>query len=88
MESYIEVDYAIESGKIPDRFLHERLSAHKPGVLVVLRGILGMTKNQVRRNIHWISPILSNIVVVNDREVRNCARTVFEQHINSWLNEV
>ena len=87
MESYIEVDYAIENGKNQDRFLDEKLGAHKPAVLVVLRGILGMSKIQLRRNIYWISPILSNIIVVNDREVRQCARAVFEQHVNTWLNE-
>lgn len=88
-ESYIEIDEAIDRKEgLRDSFLFEKLNAHKPSVLIILKGFLGMTSVQVRRNFYWIGPMLSNIVVVNDRAIRQNVKSVLELHVNPVMNDL
>eukprot|EP00603_Paraphysomonas_imperforata_P014788 CAMPEP_0114481648 /NCGR_PEP_ID=MMETSP0104-20121206/17801_1 /TAXON_ID=37642 ORGANISM="Paraphysomonas imperforata, Strain PA2" /NCGR_SAMPLE_ID=MMETSP0104 /ASSEMBLY_ACC=CAM_ASM_000202 /LENGTH=172 /DNA_ID=CAMNT_0001657261 /DNA_START=10 /DNA_END=528 /DNA_ORIENTATION=+ len=68
-----------------DFFIDEQLAIYAPPVMLALDGIASFSAEQFARNIPWILPLLSDISICNNREVRQCVKQVYENQVNTIL---
>jgi hypothetical protein len=68
-----------------DFFLGEQLAAYAPPLMIAIKGLADIQPSQFKRNIDWISTLLSNTALCNDRMVRSCVKLVYEKQINPIL---
>lgn len=68
-----------------DWFVSEQLSAYLSPMTIVLKGILCLSKQQFRRNVYWIAPLLADANLCADRTVRLCVHSIAEKHSTPLL---
>ncbi len=68
-----------------DSYLREESAAYSPPLMIALKGVADYQKEQFRRNVDWISNMISSINLCNDRPIRACAKIVTENQINPIL---
>lgn len=65
-----------------DIFIIEEVNAYIIPVTVALRGLLELSAEQFRRYIPWFVPLLSRIVLCQDRSVRALVKMIYERQVN------
>lgn len=68
-----------------DSYIQEELSIYGPTLMISIKGISDIQKEQFYRNIDWIAPMLSKINLFNDRALRCSAKLVTDNQINPIL---
>lgn len=68
-----------------DSYIQEELSIYGPTLMIAIKGISDIQKEQFYRNIDWIAPMLSRINLFNDRALRTSAKLVTDNQINPIL---
>jgi hypothetical protein len=66
-------------------FLRQKHDAYKSPTLIVLEGLCDLTHAQFQRNLSWIVPLLSRLVICEDLEVRLCVRQIYQSFVNFLL---
>jgi hypothetical protein len=69
----------------PDLFIAEQIEAYTQPLMIALQQIFLLDSFQLKRNLYWITPFLSDIVCCNDRTLRLCVKDVYEKQINKLL---
>lgn len=68
-----------------DSFIQEELAVYAPPLMIGVKGIADIQKDQFYRNIEWISAMLSRLNLCNDRTIRECVKLVTDNQINPLL---
>lgn len=66
-------------------FAREKHDAYKSPALIVLEGMMDFTHEQFQRNLGWIVPLLSRLIICDDIEVRVCVRQIYQSFVNFLL---
>lgn len=66
-------------------FPREKHHAYKSPALIVLEGMMDFTHDQFQRNLGWIVPLLSRLIICDDVEVRVCVRQIYQSFVNFLL---
>lgn len=66
-------------------FAREKHDAYKSPALIVLEGMMDFTHDQFQRNLGWIVPLLSRLIICDDVEVRVCVRQIYQSFVNFLL---
>ena len=66
-------------------FAREKHDAYKSPALIVLEGMMDFTHEQFQRNLGWIVPLLSRLIICEDIEVRVCVRQIYQSFVNFLL---
>ena len=56
--------------------------AYTPVALILLKGILDFSNSQFSNNSSWLVPILSQLILCNDVNIRFCVSNIYSKHIN------
>jgi hypothetical protein len=68
-----------------DSFIQEELAVYAPPLMIGVKGIADIQKEQLYRNIEWISTMISRLNLCNDRAMRECVKLVTDNQINPIL---
>lgn len=66
-------------------FARQKHEAYKSPALIVLEGMMDFTHEQFQRNLGWIVPLLSRLIICDDVEVRVCVRQIYQSFVNFLL---
>lgn len=66
-------------------FARQKHEAYKSPALIVLEGMMDFTHEQFQRNLGWIVPLLSRLIICDDIEVRICVRQIYQSFVNFLL---
>lgn len=66
-------------------FARQKHDAYKSPALIVLEGMMDFTHDQFQRNLGWIVPLLSRLIICDDVEVRVCVRQIYQSFVNFLL---
>lgn len=66
-------------------FARQKHDAYKSPALIVLEGMMDFTHEQFQRNLGWIVPLLSRLIICDDVEVRVCVRQIYQSFVNFLL---
>jgi Sec7-like guanine-nucleotide exchange factor len=68
-----------------DSFIPEELVVYAPPLMIGVKGLADIQKEQFYRNIEWISVVMSRLNLCNDRAIRECVKLVTDNQINPLL---
>lgn len=68
-----------------DKFNLDQLQAYLPPVLLILEYLLSLEESRFIENIDWIVPLLSALVVVADRRVRQGVAEIYVKQVNPFI---
>ena len=58
-------------------------SAYTPIVTSVVNEVVGFSRGQFSRNVKWIVPILSQLILCEDKSIRGHVSDIYTRHINA-----
>lgn len=85
LEGYIEIDALNPANYSKGSFVVSRNEAYLPIVEIVLKGVATFTSDQFRKNVQWLSSLLSKLIICSDKNVRVLVSEVFNIHIMPLL---
>ena len=68
-----------------DKFSQEQLANYVAPVLFVLDCIKGMSHDQFRDNIQWITPSISSLILSGDRRIREKVASIYADLMNPYI---
>lgn len=68
-----------------DGFVRQRHEAYKSSALIVLTSILEFSPSTFLRNLSWIFPLLSRLIICESIEIRLCVRQINVAFVNSII---
>jgi hypothetical protein len=65
-----------------DGFARQRHEAYKSSALIVLSSILEFSPKVFLRNVNWVVPLLSRLIICESIEIRLCVRQINFTFVN------
>lgn len=81
---YMELE-SVTPQTISDQFFAEQHAAYTPAAHTAIFGILSFNKDQFARNASWIVPLLSQLILCGDTQLRTYLQRCYEKHVNPRL---
>ena len=67
-------------------FVQEQLAAYTPSVLLMLQQLMQFhPSEQFVPNRHWVIPLLTQLIVCNDRNIRKLITMIYEKLVNPFI---
>ena len=77
--------YSTSGQEIFSNFVGTEHAAYTPVTLILLRGILDFSIPQFANNADWMVPILSQLILCTDHNIRLCVSNIYIKHINNTI---
>lgn len=69
-------------------FTPSQHSAYTPVVLILLKGITDFSVLQFSKNLIWVIPLLSQLILADDSNIRFAVSNIYTKHIDHILFSV